>query len=181
MDQNPYSVGEHLTFGAASLQGRKFEAAVHGMQIIAASLIAGVLIFLGVVVGKNDGEVLGIQSPTFLTILAAGFGFIGIANHFIIPRIRLAAQLKQVVSNGIAKLDATVKSDRILGVYLIQLILGLAMLEGAAFVNLIALMIERHIVSLGVTLLLLGFMVFRFPTRRKVLWWVQDKLRELNM
>ena len=112
MDQNPYSVGEHLTFGEASLQGRKFEAAVHGMQIIAAALIAVFFIFLGVVVGKNDGEVLGIQSPTFL---------------------------------------------------------------------LIALMIERHIVSLGVTLLLLGFMVFRFPTRRKVLWWVQDKLRELNM
>ena len=92
-----------------------------------------------------------------------------------------ATQLKQIASNGFSELDGEAKSNQICGVYRGQLIVGLALLEGAAFFNLIALLLEKSIVSLAVVIVLLSFMAIKFPTRDKVSFWVQDKLRELQM
>lgn len=179
-DQNPFSVGDDLEPQNSGLQGATFEGSVRGMQIIAAAMMAGVLSFFGVVLVTTQGEILGTQAPELITILAAGFGVIAIVNHFVIPRIIAGSQLKQIVSKGLSELDETTKSNQVCGIYRSGLIVALAMLEGAAFFNLIALMIEKSVVSLGVAILLLGFMVLRFPTRDKVSFWVQDKLRELS-
>ena len=179
MDQNPYSVGENSDPHHNGLQGANFEAAVRGMQIIAAALMAGVLVFLGIVLVTTQGDVFGTHTPEVVAILGVGFGVLATVNHIVIPKIIAGSQLKQIVSSGFSELDAESKSDRLFGVYRGQLIVALAMLEGAAFFNLIALMVERNVVSLGVTFLLLGLMVFRFPSRDKVLFWVQDKLRKL--
>lgn len=181
MDQNPYSIGNHADPHHGGLQGKSFEDAVRGMRIVAAALMAGVLVFLGIVLVTTQGDVIGTHTPEVLTILGAGFGVLAIVNHFVIPKIIAGSQLRQLVANGFSELDAESKSDRLFGVYRGQLIVALAMLEGAAFFNLIALMAEKNVVSLGVTFLLLGLMVLRFPSRDKVVFWVQDKLRELQM
>jgi hypothetical protein len=61
------------------------------------------------------------------------------------------------------------------------LIVTLALLEGAAFFNLISVMIEHHVISLIAAIALLGLMAVRFPSRTKVSWWVQDRLRDLQV
>lgn len=181
MDQNPYSTGNQSDPHQGGLQGRSFEAGVRGMQIIAAALMAGVLVFLGIVLVTTQGDVFGTHTPEVVAILGAGFGVIAIVNHIVIPQIMASSQLRQIVANGFSELDTESKSDQLLGVYRGKLIVALAMLEGAAFFNLIALMAEKNVLSLVVTFLLLGLMVFRFPSRDKVVFWVQDKLRELQM
>ncbi|MCA9010421.1 MAG: hypothetical protein KDB01_11775, partial [Planctomycetaceae bacterium] len=168
MDQNPYSIGNHADLQQGGLQGKSFTDAVRGMQIIAAALMTGVLVFLGIVLMMTQGDVLGTHTPEMVTILGAGFGVLAIVNHFVIPKIIAGSQLRQIVSNGFSELDAESKSDRLLSVYRGQLIVALAMLEGAAFFNLIALMVEKNVVALGVATLLLSAMVFRFPSRDKV-------------
>lgn len=181
MSENPYSVGEHPTINDTRLQGPEFDGALRGMQIIAAALMAGVLVFLSIVLVITQGDVFGTHTPEVVTILGAGFGVLAIVNHIVIPKIIAGSQLRQIVSNGFSELDAESKSDRLIGVYRGQLIVALAMLEGAAFFNLIALMVEKNVVALSIATLLLGLMVFRFPSRDKVVFWVQDKLRELQM
>jgi hypothetical protein len=181
VNQNPYSVGEHLDLPNRDDDGKAFNGSVRGMQVVATAMMTGVFILIGVASVKNNGGPLGLQTPDFLTVLAAVFGLICVVNQFIIPPIVVRVQLKQIEGKGFVEHDATVKSDRILAVFRTQLIIGLALLEGASVSNVIALMVEFHVISYAVALVLLGFMALKFPTRDKVSFWVQDKLRELQM
>lgn len=180
MNQNPYSAGNNPDPRNAGPQNETFEGSVRGMQIIAGALIAGVLVFFGVVLGGTQGDVFGTQTPDIIGILGVLFGLIAIVNQFIISKVIAGAQLKQIASNGFSELDEEETFNQICGVYRGQLIVSLALLEGAAFFNLISLLSEKSIVSLAVVIVLLSFMAIKFPTRDKVSFWVQDKLRELS-
>ncbi len=179
MNHNPYSVGDDLNNSATELQAPKFEAAVRGMQIIAVALMMGVLMFLGVVLVLTQGDISG--KPETLTMMAAGFGFLMIVLHFVIPAISFRNQLRQAVAEGLAQKSDDERTQRVVGIYQATLIVGLALLEGAAFFNLIAMMAEHCVASLGVVTLLVCLMLVKFPTRSKVSWWVEDKLRELQV
>ncbi len=178
MNNNPYSVGEQLTVDNEGLQDPKFDASVRRLQIIAAALIMGVLMFLGVVLvataGKFDGQ------PEMITMIAAGFAFLMLVNHFVIPPIIVKAQLKQAIAAGMHQKPDEERTQECFGIYQTQMIVGFALLEGAAFFNLVAMMVEHCAASIAVVTLLLLWMVAKFPTRDKVSFWVQDKLRELQ-
>lgn len=181
MNDNPYSVGEQLILDPQSPQGKEFKNALRGLQIVAAALMAGVLIFLPIVLVITRGIILEPEAPGFLAIFGAGFGAFAVFNHFIFPAVIARARLKQMLSSGFMDLEEMKKSEQIFGVYRSQLIVALSFLEGAAFLNLVMILTERSIVSTAVVIVLLGFMVFRFPTRDRVSFWVQDKLREMQM
>ena len=180
MDQNPYEVGNNLDPPDAGPQTETFEGSVRSVQIVAGALMAGVLVFFGVVLVSTGGDIFGTQTPEIVGILGVLFGFIAIVNQFIIPKVIAGAQLRQIASDGFNERDEVAKLNLISGVYRGQLIVGLALLEGAAFLNLVGLMLERSIVSLAIVIVLLGSMALKFPTRDKVSFWVQDKLRELS-
>lgn len=179
MEHNPYSVGQEIDSTTAGLPGRKFEASVRTMQIIAAALMMGVLMFLGVVLVVTEGKLDG--HPEMITMIAAGFAFLMLVNHFVIPPIIVKAQLKQAIATGMNQKQDDEKIQECCGVCQTQLIVGFALLEGAAFFNLVAMMVEHCGASIAVVTLLLLVMVAKFPTRDKVSFWVQDKLRELQM
>lgn len=179
MDHNPYSVGEQQTNGDADFQGLKLGASVRTMQIIAVALIMGVLTFLLVVLLVTKGDIGGMQNAGLMTMIAAGFGFLMIVNHFVIPPIVTGTQLKQAAAE-FSQQQEQVRGQQLYGIYQTQLIIGMALLEGAAFFNLIAMMLEKSVASLGVVILLLCLMLVKFPTHTKVSWWVQDNLREME-
>ena len=178
MNHNPYSVGEESNHSAAGPGAPKLEAWVRAMQIIATVLMMGVLVFFGVVLIITQGKIGGMENAAGLTMVGAGFGFVMIVSHFTIPGIICGTQMKQAAADGSLNQQDDATTQRIWGLYQTQLIVGLALLEGAAFFNLIALMVENSVASLGVVILLLGLMAVKFPTRNKVSWWVEDKLRE---
>ena len=60
-------------------------------------------------------------------------------------------------------------------IYQTSLIMGLAMLEGAAFFNLIIFLLEGKAVTLISALALLLVEVVRFPTRSGVESWVENQ------
>jgi len=181
VSDNPYSVGDQPTFGDVRLQGPGFDAVVRTMQIIAAALMTGVLLFLLVVLVITQGDVFSTKSPPLITVIAAGFGFLMLVNHFVIPGIVSQTQLRKAAETKLLQQDEETTSQRVVAVYQTQLIIGLALLEGAAFFNLIALLIGRSIFSLGIAVVLLCLMLIKFPTRDRVSFWVQDRLRELQM
>jgi len=181
MNQNPYSVSEQQTSGDVQSLGPAFDQQLRGMQIIASALMMGVLMFFGVVLVIAKGDIFGQGNPGIVTMIAAGFAGLMIVNHLVIPGLVTKAQLNQLKSQNSDGQNSEQKAASLLGIYRIQLIITLALLEGAAFFNLVSVMIEHHILSLIAAIVLLGLMAVRFPTRTKVSWWVQDRLRELNM
>lgn len=179
MEHNPYSVGQEVDSPATGLQGSKFGASVRRMQIIAAALMMGVLMFLGVVLVTTAGRLDG--QPEMVTMIAAGFAFLMLANHFVIPPIMAKAQLKQAIGSGIHQKSDEEKIQGYCEIYQTQLIVGFALLEGAAFFNLVAMMAEHCVASIVIVAVLLLLMVAKFPTRDKVTFWVENKLRELQL
>ena len=179
MHQNPYSVSEQQTSGDLQSLGPKFDQQLRVMQIIAGALMMGVLMFFGVVLVNTQGDIFGQGNPGMMTMIAAGFAGLMIVNHLVIPAVITKAQLTRLKSEAPAPKDSDSTNDSLLAIYRIQLIITLALLEGAAFFNLISMMIEHHVISLIAAIVLLGLMAVRFPSRTKVSWWVQDRLREL--
>ena len=179
MEHNPYSVGQEIDSTTAGLPGPKFEASVRTMQIIALALVIGVLLFLGVVLFTTQGNLNG--KPGVLTMIGAVIGLVMVVNQFVIPGMIVKSQLKQAATPGSRQIDHAEKIAWLLGIYQTQLIVGLALLEGAAFLNLVIMMLERCLGTLGVVGLLLGLILKKFPTRDKVSFWVQDKLRDLQL
>ena len=179
MNDNPYAVGEQPTFGDAGLQGPNIDASVRGMQIIAGALMFGAFNFLFVVILINGADILGLGLPTLITVIAAVIGAMMIVAHLVVPGVIASSQLRSAASQGLLGQDEASRNDTMLGIYRTKLIIGLALLEGAAFLNLVALMIGKSAASLAVFALLICLMLLKFPTRTKVSWWVQDKLREI--
>ena len=180
MDQNPYAVGHDRDPVCAGLSGAEFSRSVRRMQTIAGALILSVLTYLGVVLAIVQGDAFGMQNASILTMVGAGFGLVMMINHFAIPGVMSRAQLKHAAAKGLPEQDEIAAIQQVCGFCEAQLIIGLALLEGAAFFNLTALTVEKSVVSLGIVILLLGLMAVKFPTHDKVSLWVKDKLREMR-
>ena len=135
------------------------------MQIIAAALPMGVVTFAVVAV-----IVTGFfrEPPTgqFLSLFGIGFAGLMFVAHLIIPRQIADAALKSISSSD---------PEAYYGVYQSQMLVGLALLEGAAFLNLVALIVERNWWSLAVAGGLVLWMLALFPTRTRVDQWVETQ------
>lgn len=181
MNQNPYSVSEQQTSSDVQSPGPAFDQQLRVMQIIAGALTMGVMTFFGIVLVITKGNIFGQGEPGIVTMIAAGFAGLMIVNHLVIPSIITKARLNQLKSQDSGGQNSEQKVESLLGIYRVQLIITLALLEGAAFFNLVSVIIENHVISFIAAMVLLGLMAVRFPTRTKVSWWVQDRLRELQM
>jgi hypothetical protein len=165
-------------------QQRFLRAMLTNMRIISAALISGVVVFLAVVlfVMKSDPK----PGSPLLTYIGLAFGAGALVFAFIIPGF-VGGSIKQALVEGKrVDLPPQFKATQDVGIvgnllFLFQtrLIIGYAILKGAAFFNLVAYMIERQDVSLAIVGLLLAAMLVKFPTRGKVEGWLADETRSL--
>jgi hypothetical protein len=163
------------------------------MQIIAGALVAGVCVFLGIVLYlvfvQNNGQG---QAPPggglpLISIVAVAMMVVNVPLSVLIPRISTLAALRQIAAGtwtppeGSARpSDTTMR--RLLAVRQTTLIIGLALLEGAAFLGCIAYLLEAQPYVLAVTGVAILLMLLQFPTESRVLAWLDrqaDQLREL--
>lgn len=156
------------------------------MQIIAVALIIGPCVFAFVVAMLPlEAE----QQSQLIALIAAAFGAATIVLRTVIPPIVAGSQRRQRItplfqgaSGGDIGGDPERQSARetaersLYQVYQSKMIVEMALLEGAAFFNVIAYMIEEHWWSLVVAGALVVFMAGTFPTRGRVQAWVQDQL-----
>jgi hypothetical protein len=127
------------------------------------------------------------QGPPQLTYLGLGLGALGLVFAFIVPGF-IGGSIKQALAEGKrVELPAQFAASQEVGIignllflYQTRLIIGYAILEGAAFFNLVATMIERQDVSLAIVGLLLGAMLVKFPTRGKIESWLADETRSID-
>jgi len=135
---------------------------VRGTQILTVALTIGVVGFMAIAVVVG-GALDNSPSGVLISGIAAGYTVIAFVLHLVIPSM-IAGQHRS---------DA---SDEQLGsLFQRQTIVSVALLEGAAFFNIIACMIEHNRWSLAVAGGLVFWMLARFPTQTRVEHWVETR------
>lgn len=161
------------------------EQGVRLLQLIVVALIMGVLMFAGVAVFLTFQQ--GPQVPlapgappkmVLIAYLAVGFAMLVTVVRFVVPGIVLNAGVKQAANNqGVDQLTPV----DLLPSYIASTIVACALLEGAALFNVVALIIDSQVWSLGIVGVLLVLMAVNFPTVDRVQYWADDQIRQLKM
>lgn len=149
------------------------------MQVICGGLMMGVMTFLGIAVFLHIEK--GAQpapATPIVAYMAAGMAALTIIVRLVISSPVVKSGIKQITAirpvNDIQKLD-------LYGVYQTKMIVSCALLEGAAFFNLVAFIIDGQLWTLGIVAVLLALMVVGFPTFERVDGWADDQLRQLQL
>jgi hypothetical protein len=167
-------------------QREHIRLAARTMQIIVGALATGVAFFAGIVL-SFAGAAGDEQAPSderLLTYMAVGAALIVVIAWAVVPAL-IAGQMRQKIADGnAAQLTLNLRNAAEIGdvgpltvAYQVRLIVAAALLEGVAFFNLIAYMIERQSLSLIVAGLLLLMILSHIPTVGRLQEWVE---RELN-
>jgi hypothetical protein len=148
------------------------------MRIILLALVMGCLIFLAVVVSIRLSQNVQNNSAPLLTNMGIGFGLLMFVLSLIVPRATVASARKQIARGtwpsaaaggrfpgAVEKVPGMSDVGQLCALYQIQLIIAVAMLEGATFFNLIANLQEGDTTSLVVAGLLVAAMLRLYPTR----------------
>ena len=156
--------------------------AVKPMQIVLVALALGVIVFLVAVVVLTDKPA---EDP-FLTYVGLAFGVIAFLAWLIVPnalasnaRRTIAAGQNPSWAQGVSQ-QAAGDVGQLAGVYQIRLIVASALLEGAAFFNLVAYLIEAHQLSLVAAVVLVVIMLCQFPTYNRLADWVSHELENVD-
>jgi hypothetical protein len=154
------------------LQRDQLRQALRPMQIIVATLAFGVVSFFVVTlfIGSHGGG-NGPDSNHIVTYVGMGFAIVG-AIVWIILRDLIARQSRKSVLAGDTRRLATV--------YQTRLIISCALLEGIAFLNLVAYLIEHQRMSLVIAGAYLVILLNQFPTLNRLENWVERELAEVD-
>jgi hypothetical protein len=145
------------------------------MQIIAFSLVLGPAIMLAVVVAIRAGRNAAPPPPTpLVSYVLLGFAAMMIMPFAIVPNMAAAGARQRLIQGRVLNDDDI--HAILCNVYQTRMIIGSAMLEGAAMAQFIAYLVEGRMVSLVVGGLLLAGLVLQFPTRGRVETWIERQL-----
>jgi hypothetical protein len=148
-------------------------------QIITFALIQGGLIFGAILLFMNGARIDG--KASLLTWVAMGFSGLMVVIHFIMPKIIAGMLLSRLTSESLKDTSDDWKFAIVVQIFQMQHIIACAILEGAVFLSLFAYMIEKSGIALCCAAGLLFLMALRFPTTSHVQFWVEDKVREIEL
>ncbi|WP_425400923.1 hypothetical protein [Aeoliella sp.] len=131
--------------------------AVRTMQIIVFSMAMGCVVFAVILLTVIQPDPT--EGPPTIAYIGVAAGLAALVAGVIVPRLIAASQ------------PATA------GAYQTTLIIGLAIFEGAAFLNLVAYMIEGQSFSLAVAAVLIAAIVMGMPTIGRVEDWLDARRR----
>jgi hypothetical protein len=137
------------------------------LQVVIGALIFGVLVFGGFVIATQLNQP---PNGTTLSSMAVGMAALNVLLHVVIPQLIERAALKN------QSVDFNVES--VLRVFFTRTVIACALLEGAAFTSIAAVMIEHQYWVFGVTAVLLVLMLVQFPSRTRVEQWLEIRLME---
>jgi len=138
---------------------------IRTMQIIALALPQGVILFALIAVFVL-GALSQPSSGNAVSLIAAGFAAVAFVAHLVVPNL---------IAGRRVNTQTPPTELQPYGAYQSQMIMKVALLEGAAFFNVIATIIEHNWWSLGIAGLLVGWMLTNFPTRGRVERWIAEQ------
>ncbi|MCI0491954.1 MAG: hypothetical protein L0Z07_03340 [Planctomycetes bacterium] len=161
--------------------------ATRTMQIIVASLAGGVAVFFALVlIITVRGAINAPANHPLVTYVAAGFAVTIFAIWAIVPGLVTSQNRKSIVEGRTlwlawpARQSPGAEDLADIGpmavAYQTRLIIAAALLEGAAFLNLIAYMLERQSLSLVIAGVLWLMLLSHVPTVSRVENWLEREL-----
>jgi hypothetical protein len=152
---------------------------VRVLQIVSLALMQGILIFGAIVIWMNL-ENKPADKPVMVWI-----GLV-IAVMAVVVRTIVGSFLRTGSRNAIDRtvwdeLSPQKQDAQLIGSMQAGQIIEFAILEGAAFVNLVFYLLEKQTISLFVVGGLLGLMAVAFPTGAKVDQWVDSQKQLINL
>ena len=164
-----------------------FPARIRIMQIIAGALLMGVVIFAGIAIFivRNRDSLRALDAPPYLTLMAGLMLLSNVPLSFIIPRFTVRALLQRLAAQPRSlgttreETEANLRASLLAGRQT-AMIVGLALLEGAAFLGCIAYLQEGQLYSLGFVLVAACLMLWNFPTTNSVNDWLDHHQRLLE-
>jgi hypothetical protein len=150
-----------------------FAVRLRVMRILHAALCLGVVFFAVVVLVIRQGGAANLPPPAvpMVSYVLAGMAALTFVMFLILPGMLESSWRKQFArpnSDG-------GEPGQWWGLYQTRLIIRCALLEGTAFAQLIAYMLEGQQWSLGLALGLLVALLAQFPTRSGVEGWVETQ------
>lgn len=155
------------------IEWNNFASQLKVAQIIVLALTMGVAMFTAIVLISFNGFR---WQPDVLTWLGLGVALGAIPLSMLIPGLVVSAQ---AVGEGSASNDSDAKQaiyEQWFAKFQVALIIGCALLEGAAFLNVVAFNIDAHPFSLVAVAVCIALMLARFPTRLKAQSWIAAKI-----
>ena len=149
------------------------------LKIITFALAQGAIIFGVVVLFLNNAVIDG--EPDILTWIALGAGGLMIVNHLVLPSLIVKAQLGNLSAEDFRGASDEDKFRYVGSAYRTQQIVACALLEGGAFFNLVAYMIDKSVYSVAAAAVLVVLILVRMPTATRIEFWVQDRTREIEL
>jgi hypothetical protein len=155
-------------------------------------MVLGTLVLLAVAVGIGAGE----QQPgaddrvSVLTYVAVIVAVASILIRLVVPTAIMTRGRENIVRGNwdlkqeerapaglVEFLENTGDAGKLWLLFLTRTIVSAAVLEGAAFVCLVAYFIDHSALALAVSVALVLGLALHFPTRGSVVHWIEDQLR----
>lgn len=153
---------------------------VRTTQIIVTALCLGIVTF-GVFVAVSDEDDEEAKAG-MLTYMSLGVAIVCGGMSLVVPRAVVSANRRQIADGTWRPQNSEMRiPDTDVGklgaVYQLKTIVGAALLEGASFFALVAYMLEGHMISLVVAVVLLLGVLSYFPTAGRVESWMKEQQR----
>jgi hypothetical protein len=155
-------------------------ARVRIMQIIAGALLLGVLSFLAVVLFIRSQQANAPPDIPIISLVGVAVLVSNIATALFVPPLVLQGGLRRLAGSRKPSRGGEADTSGLLVLRQTTLILVLALLEGAAFLGIIAYLLEGSAIGLGVAGVAVLVMLFHFPTEDRVRSWVRQQEQRLT-
>ncbi len=154
------------------------------MRIVHVALCMGVVMATAILASVRLAGNQPPPPPTpLISYVALSFAVLALLLSFVVPKVMAAGWVREFASGKQPVPPVTEPGNLAgwLGMYQIYSLIGMALLEGAAFFQLIAYFIEGQPWSLGIGLGLLVVMLTRFPTQSGIERWVTAQREKIEM
>ncbi len=163
------------------------------LQIIVGALTAGSVVFLIIAMILAGGIAAAADNPPILTYTALGFAATILLVRAIVPNVIVATGRSQIAqgtwkspgghqANGAfsAMLERMGDAGRLVIINQVRTIIAAALLEGATFLLLVAYLVEHSWISLSVAIMFILALAMHFPTRQRLVEWIENQLALLE-
>ena len=153
------------------------------MLIIFGALFFGVLVFsvVSLIVRINGGEEVFNMEVGFIAKLGIAFACLVLIPSFVVPVFVRRSTMKEVSKKFVGRFAEPGAAAHCFAGIQTSMIVGLALLEGAAFFNLIGYLIEGSVGNIFAVAVLLTVMFIRIPLPGRVEQWVSNMLDDAKL
>lgn len=168
---------------AAPPEDVSLDQRVRVMQIIVAAMALGIVSFMGITIFIRLSQQQAPPEMPVLTYIALGYTPIALVLQAILPGMMAAArsQTPERLEGLAGKGDEVPDVGSLCATYQTLLIISMAIIEGAAFLALIAYLVDGNVLTLGAALVLLAVLLAKFPTVSRVERWIEERREAMKL